>query len=217
MNNQTVPHQSPVRPVHIISFDYYVPERILSNCELAQTLDTSDEWIVSHTGIRERHIATEEQASSDLASIAARRVLQKSGISAPEIDLIVLATASPDYNSFPATACVVQEKLGCHRAAAFDLTAACTGFVYALEVAQSMLAANPKYTHALVIGAEVFSKIVNWQDRSTCVLFGDGAGAALLRAQPETGGIQIRDTLLKSDGSGAEKLWVPEGGSRNSL
>ena len=206
-----------MKRVAIASFACHVPQHAVSNQELAKTVDTSDDWIVSHTGIRQRYIASEQQASSDLAFAAAQQVLQKNAVAAEEIDLIVLATATPDYNNFPATACVLQQKLGCHKAAAFDITAACSGFIYALEVARSMIATSPNYTKALVIGAEVFSKIVNWQDRSTCVLFGDGAGAALLCSPPSTWDTLILDALLKSDGSGAEKLWVPEGGSRTPL
>ncbi len=207
------------RRAAILSFGHYLPKRKVSNQELACSLDTSDEWITSHTGIRQRHIAAKQQACSDLALAAAQQVLQKSGVAAEEIDLIVVATATPDYKSFPSTACVLQHKLGC-QATAFDITAACSGFSYALEIGRSMLESNARYDKVLVLGAEVLSRIINWQDRSTCVLFGDGAGAALLVCEAATNGTKkspatsILDTLLKSDGSGAEKLWVPEGGSR---
>ncbi|WGK69547.1 ketoacyl-ACP synthase III [Candidatus Haliotispira prima] len=210
--NSLAGSRNDARHVAIKSFAYHVPERVVSNQELAGSLDTSDEWIVSHTGIRQRHIAARDQASSDLACRAARQVLQNSDVAAEEIDLIVLATATPDYNGFPSTACVLQDMLGCRNAVAFDITAACSGFIYGLEIARSMMIAGPDYNKALVVGAEVFSKIINWQDRSTCVLFGDGAGVALLSR--DSSATLVLDSLLKSDGKGAEKLWVPEGGSR---
>ena len=203
-------HSNHPANIAIRSFSFYVPERVLDNRELAQSVDTSDEWIVSHTGIQQRHIANEGQAASDLALSAARKLLHNSGVTADEIELIVLATSTPDHYGFPSTACILQDRLGCRNAAAFDISAACSGFIYALEVARSMLAHN--YQKAIVVGAEVCSRIVNWQDRSTCVLFGDGAGAALL--ERSASGAAILDTLLKSDGSGARKLWIPEGGSR---
>ncbi len=210
--------EKPINPryIAITGFAYYVPERVVSNAELAQTINTSDEWIVSHTGIRQRHIASEQQSASDLALAAARQVLAQSELDAHEIDLIVMATSTPDFTSFPATACILQDKLGCRKAVAFDITAACSGFIYALEIARSMIASNPHYNKAMVIGSEVFSRIVNWQDRSTCILFGDGAGAALLSRDGRESTL-ILDIIMKSDGSGAEKLWVPEGGSRYAL
>lgn len=207
------------RPPNIVirSFAFSVPERVLDNRELSQSVDTSDEWIVSHTGIQQRHIAADGQAASDLALSAARKLLQNSGVAAQEIDLIVLATSTPDHYGFPSTACILQDQLGCRNAAAFDISAACSGFIYALEVARAMLGTGQNYQKAIVVGAEVCSKIVNWQDRSTCVLFGDGAGAALLeRSASSTSGAAILDAVLKSDGSGARKLWIPEGGSRTS-
>ncbi len=214
-------HSTGIRRSTIQAFAYHVPERVVSNDELADRIDTSDEWIVSHTGIRQRHIAADDLASSDLALCASQKVLERSACSPGEIDLIVLATGTPDYNGFPATACVLQERLGCRNAAAFDITAACSGFIYSLEIARSMITGSSNYQKALVVGAEVFSKIVNWEDRSTCILFGDGAGAALLSAEDSSEssalsntGINILDILLRADGSGAEKLWVPEGGSR---
>ena len=194
----------------IRSFAFYVPERVIDNHELAQRMNTSDEWIVSHTGIQQRHIAATEQATSDLALLAARKLLHNSGCAANEIDLIVLATSTPDHYGFPSTACILQGELGCHNATAFDISAACSGFIYALEITRSMLGRD--YQKAMVIGAEVCSRIVDWQDRSTCVLFGDGAGAAMLECSAS--GTAILDTVLKSDGSGARKLWIPEGGSR---
>ena len=205
-------HSNQPANIAIRSFSFYVPERVLDNRELAQSVDTSDEWIVSHTGIQQRHIANEEQAASDLALSAAQKLLDHSGVTANEIELIVLATSTPDHYGFPSTACILQDQLGCRNAAAFDISAACSGFIYALEVARSMLGASSNYQKAIVVGAEVCSRIVNWQDRSTCVLFGDGAGAALL--ERSASGAAILDTLLKSDGSGARKLWIPEGGSR---
>ena len=205
------------RQVRIRASAFYVPERVVSNQELATTMDTSDEWIVSHTGIRQRHIASEQQACSDLALAAAQRVLQNSNVVAEEVDLVILATATPDYLGFPSTACVLQQKLGCTKAVAFDITAACSGFIYGLEIARSMMVNSSHYHKALVVGSEVCSRIVNWQDRSTCVLFGDGAGAVLLDSSANHSGMLIEDTLLKSDGTGAEKLWIPEGGSRTPI
>lgn len=200
----------------IKSVGHWVPERVVTNGELAERLNTSDEWIVTHTGIHERHIAEKGQAASDLGFSAASEALGKASIPGKKIDLLIVATTTPDYQGFPSTACVLQKKLGCIGATAFDITAACSGFVYSLGIAHSMMKAQPnQYKTALVVGSEVLSSITNWEDRSTCVLFGDGAGAAVLDWDP--GNSRILDWVLGADGSGAEKLIVPEGGSRKPV
>ena len=193
----------------------YLPEKVLTNNDLAQMVDTSDEWIQQRTGIRERHIAADGELTSDLAVMAARRALAHAGIAADEIDMIIMATATPD-NTFPAAAVTVQEKLGITRGAAYDVQAVCSGFVYGLTTADAMLRAGHG-TKALVIGAETFSRILDWTDRSTCVLFGDGAGAVVLaRDETQTGGWSDRGLLtahLRSDGRYKEKLYVDGGPS----
>jgi 3-oxoacyl-[acyl-carrier-protein] synthase-3 len=190
--------------VFIESVGVDVPERRISNVELAGMVDTTDDWIRSHTGIGSRHIAADGVLTSDLAAAAARKALSKAGIAAGDLDFIVVATATPDYFGFPSTACIVQEKLGALGCPAFDLTAGCTGFVYALNVASSLLEANRK-RHALVIGAETLSRITNWEDRSTCVLLGDGAGAAVL-TRSEGGDSRVVVSVLGADGTGAGDL-----------
>jgi 3-oxoacyl-[acyl-carrier-protein] synthase III len=192
----------------------YLPERILTNAELASRIDTSDEWIVQRTGIRERHIAAEGEFTSHLAIKAARAALHHARLDAQSIDLIVLATSTPD-NTFPATAVAVQEGLGINHGAAFDLQAVCSGFVFALATADNFLRAGT-YKRALVIGAETFSRILDWNDRGTCVLFGDGAGAVVLEAQTEQGKSSDRGVLtthLRSDGRHKSKLYVDGGPS----
>jgi 3-oxoacyl-[acyl-carrier-protein] synthase-3 len=192
----------------------YLPERILTNAELASRLDTSDEWIVQRTGIRERHVAAEGEFTSHLAIKAARAALHHARLDAQAIDLIVLATSTPD-NTFPATAVAVQDGLGIHHGAAFDLQAVCSGFVFALATADNFLRAGA-YKRALVIGAETFSRILDWNDRGTCVLFGDGAGAVVLEAQTEPGKTSDRGVLtthLRSDGRHKSKLFVDGGPS----
>jgi 3-oxoacyl-[acyl-carrier-protein] synthase III len=192
----------------------YLPERILTNAELATRLDTSDEWIVQRTGIRQRHVAAEGEFTSHLAIKAARAALHHARLDAQAIDLIVLATSTPD-NTFPATAVAVQDGLGIHHGAAFDLQAVCSGFVFALATADSFLRAGA-YKRALVIGAETFSRILDWTDRGTCVLFGDGAGAVVLEAQTEPGKSSDRGVLtthLRSDGRHKSKLYVDGGPS----
>jgi 3-oxoacyl-[acyl-carrier-protein] synthase-3 len=190
----------------------YVPERVLTNDDLSHMVDTSDEWIRTRSGIRERHIAADDQATSDLALEAARLALQDAGITAADIDLLIVATCTPDY-PMPATACVVQHKLGVPpHATCFDISAACTGFVYATEIAYGQLLTG-RYKCALVIGAEKLSSIVNWKDRTTCVLFGDGAGAAVLK-KVEQPGVGIIGSDLGSDGEMMELLYTPAGGSR---
>lgn len=190
----------------------YLPERVVTNADLAKTLDTSDAWIVQRTGIRERHVAAPGEKTSDLALKAARQALEAAKLGAEEIDLIVLATSTPD-NTFPATAARVQAELGVKQGAAFDVQAVCSGFVYALATADNFIRAGQAKT-ALVIGAETFSRILDWNDRSTCVLFGDGAGALVLRGVPSNGSSSERGILsthLHSDGTGYNLLYVDGG------
>ncbi|MBR0695874.1 beta-ketoacyl-ACP synthase III [Bradyrhizobium lablabi] len=191
----------------------YLPERVLTNAELATKIDTSDEWIVQRTGIRERHIAADDEFTSHLAIKAARAALAHARLDAQAIDLIVLATSTPD-NTFPATAVAVQHGLGISHGAAFDLQAVCSGFVFALATADNFLRAGA-YKRALVIGAETFSRILDWDDRGTCVLFGDGAGAVVLEAQQQQAGNAsdrgVLTTHLRSDGRHKSKLFVDGG------
>ena len=192
----------------------YLPAKVLTNADLAAMVDTSDEWIVQRTGIRQRHIAAEGEFTSDLATAAARKALENAELKPSDIDLIVLATSTPD-NTFPASAVTVQNNLGVHSGAAFDLQAVCSGFVYALATADAMLKAG-QGKRALVIGAETFSRILDWSDRTTCVLFGDGAGAVVLELQDGVGSISDRGILtshLRSDGQHKEKLYVDGGPS----
>jgi len=192
----------------------YLPARILSNDELAKTVDTTDEWIVQRTGIHERHIAAPGEMTSDLATHAARAALAHAHIEADTIDLVILATATPDQ-TFPASAVTVQHNLGISQGAAFDLQAVCSGFVYALSIADSMLKTGA-HKRALVIGAETFSRILDWNDRTTCVLFGDGAGAVILELQDQPGTNADRGLLtthLRSDGKHRSKLYVDGGPS----
>ena len=192
----------------------YLPRRILTNAELAQQIDTTDEWIVQRTGIRQRHIAAEGEFTSHLATHAAQAALANAGVDAQSIDLIVLATSTPD-NTFPATAVAVQHALGITHGAAFDLQAVCSGFVFALATADNFLRCG-SFKRALVIGAETFSRILDWNDRGTCVLFGDGAGAVVLDAQMQPGQLSDRGVLtthLRSDGRHKSKLFVDGGPS----
>ncbi|MES2028397.1 MAG: beta-ketoacyl-ACP synthase III [Pseudomonadota bacterium] len=192
----------------------YLPERILTNAELASKVDTSDEWIVQRTGIKQRHIAADGEFTSHLAIKAAQAALANAGVDAQSIDLIVLATSTPD-NTFPATAVAVQNALGITHGAAFDLQAVCSGFIFGLTTADSLLRTGAG-KRALVIGAETFSRILDWTDRGTCVLFGDGAGAVVLEAQTQPGDVSDRGVLtthLRSDGRHKEKLYVDGGPS----
>jgi 3-oxoacyl-[acyl-carrier-protein] synthase-3 len=182
----------------------YLPPRVMTNDDFAARLDTSDAWIRERTGIRQRHIADESQASSDLALEASRRALQAAGVRADQLDLIVVATSTPDF-IFPSTACLLQAKLGVKGCAAFDVQAVCSGFVYALATVDSFLK-NKMAKNALVVGAEVFSRILDWNDRGTCVLFGDGAGAVVITAGAKPG---IHASVLHADGSQAGMLSVP--------
>ncbi|MCG6871095.1 MAG: ketoacyl-ACP synthase III [Gammaproteobacteria bacterium] len=191
----------------VIGTGGYLPEKVLTNADLAKLIDTSDEWIVSMTGISQRHVAAENESTSMLAEQAARRAIESAGISVESIDLIIVATTTPDQ-VFPATACLLQDKLNLHNGcAAFDIQAVCTGFVYALGVADKFIRTGGA-TRALVIGAETFTRIIDWTDRRTCVLFGDGAGAMILEAADEPG---IISTHLHADGKYRELLHVPAG------
>lgn len=195
---------------HIVGWGSYLPETVLTNAELESRLDTSDEWITSRTGIRERRIAAPGESTGTMAIEAARRALEVAGVEPRRVDLIIVATISPEY-IFPATACLVQDAIGARNAAAYDISAGCAGFVYALAQAEHAIRAGSARL-ALVIGAETLSRYVNWEDRATCVLFGDGAGAVVLQAAENPGG--VLGTYLGSDGSGANLLYVPAGGSR---
>jgi 3-oxoacyl-[acyl-carrier-protein] synthase-3 len=188
----------------LISTGAYLPEKVLTNKDLESMVDTSDEWIRTRSGIEERHIAAENEETSDLAANAARRALTSAGLKIDDIDLLVVATTTPDV-VFPSTACIVQDKLGARNAAAFDIQAVCSGFVYALSIVDKMIASGA-HKNALVIGAEVYSRILNWKDRATCVLFGDGAGAVVV-TRGETPGILA--SKIYSDGSRRGILNVP--------
>lgn len=188
----------------IIGTGSYLPVKVLTNKDLATTVDTSDEWIQQRTGIRQRHIAAENESSSDLALQASRRALDMAGIAADKLDLIIVATTTPDM-VFPSTACLLQAKLGIKNMPAFDLQAVCSGFVYALATADQYMRSG-QYEHILVVGAEVYSRILDWNDRGTCVLFGDGAGAVVLKRSSEPG---ILASRLHADGNHAAILSVP--------
>jgi len=202
----------------------YVPEKIMTNDDWSQYFETSDEWIYTHTGIRERRIAAPDQAASDLGLAAAKAALANGALldstGAPidpqEIDLILLATSTPDYLGLPSTACIVQDRLGIEKAGAMDLVAACSGFIYALETARAFVEAGGA-KNILVIGAEVYSKIINWKDRGTAVLFGDGAGAVVVGPAPEGSTSKIYRSVLGSKGSGVEHLLRPAGGTRKAF
>lgn len=194
----------------ILGIGTYVPERVLTNKELESMVNTSDQWIVERSGIRERRIADPGQATSDLALEAAKKAIQDAGIGPEEVDLIIVATNTPD-TLFPAVGCIVQDRLGACRAGAFDLLCGCTGFIYSLSVGAQFINSG-MYRRVLVIGAETLSRIVDWKDRNTCVLFGDGAGAVVLGPVPE--GYGIMHTKLGADGSGGPFLCVPAGGSK---
>lgn len=199
----------------IVGTGSYLPERIVTNAEMAERVETSDDWIIERTGIRQRHVAADGEFTSDLATKAAERALAAAGIDGKDVDLIVLATATPDF-TFPATATTVQTRLGCFGVPAFDLQAVCSGFVYALTTADNFIRAGQAKT-ALVIGAETFSRILDWNDRTTCVLFGDGAGAVVLKAVEGTGDSSDRGILsthLHADGRQHDLLYVDGGPSR---
>lgn len=196
--------------VGITGIGSYLPEKIITNADLEKMVDTSDEWIISRTGISERRIVAENEATSDISIIAAKRAIEDAGLKPTDIDLIILGTITPDM-PWPSTACIIQDKLGAKNAAAFDLSAACSGFVYGMSVGMQFIQTG-HYRRVLVIGAESLSRITNWEDRNTCVLFGDGAGAVVLEAVPE--GYGILSFELGSEGSGSNMLGVYGGGSR---
>ncbi|MDB4498697.1 ketoacyl-ACP synthase III, partial [bacterium] len=188
----------------------YLPEKILTNDDLSKIVETSDEWIVTRTGIKERRIAGEGESTSHLGSKAAEKALEQAGMAAEDLDLIIVATITPDTLT-PATACYVQQQLGATKAVAFDISAACSGFLYAMKIAKRMIESGA-FENALIIGAEKLSAFVNWEDRTTCVLFGDGAGAAVLRASEEGEG-RILATDIGTDGKQTHILNIPGGGS----
>lgn len=198
------------RYAHVTGWGMAVPERVLTNLELETMVDTDDEWIVSRTGIRSRHIADKHDSTATLATRAARRALESADIGPEAVDLIIVATASPEH-LFPATACLVQDALGAAKAGAFDLSAACSGFIFAVQMASQAVQTGAIDT-ALVIGSETLSRLVNWEDRSTAILFGDGAGAFVLEARETPGGILAG--VMRSDGSGGGLLAIQAGGSR---
>ncbi len=197
--------------VAILGTGSYLPERVLTNHDLEAMVDTSDEWIRTRTGIGERHIAADNEASSDMATVAAERALEASGVPAEKIDMIIVATITPDM-IFPNTACLVQDRIGAKNAFCFDLEAACSGFLYGVETAKNFIMSGA-IRYALIIGAEKLSCVTDWDDRATCVLFGDGAGAAVIGAAREGRGV-IASTM-GSDGTLADLLKLPAGGSRN--
>ena len=208
--NPRAHHNFQGRSCSIVGVGSYVPARILTNQELEKMVETSDEWITSRTGIKERRIAADNEFTSDMAAHAAQRAMKMAGVTGADIDLVIVATITPDM-PFPATACLVQKKIGANRAAAFDLEAACSGFIYGLEVGQQFIMSRT-YNTVLVIGAEKISSIVDWKDRNTCVLFGDGAGAAVLQNKENSHGLLT--AVMGADGDKAELLFMPGGGSR---
>ncbi len=195
---------------HVTGWGMALPDRILTNDELAQMVDTSDDWIVARTGIRQRRIASRNETTASLAARAGAAALEQAGLDPRRLDLIIVATSSPEH-LFPPTACLVQDRLGAANAGAFDLSAACTGFIYAVYLAAQSIRSG-SIASALVIGSETLSRMVDWEDRSTCVLFGDGAGAFVLQASERPGG--VLSCVMRSDGSGADLLSLPAGGSR---
>src|SRR2546429_1159299 len=210
VKNPRAKHGFRGRTCSITAVGSYVPSKILTNADLEKMVDTSDEWITTRTGIKERRLAASDEFTSDLATQAALRAMKKAGVTAEQIDLIIVATITPDM-PFPSTACLVQRSIGAHRAAAFDLEAACSGFIYGLEIAQQFIMSRT-YDTVLVIGAEKLSSIVDWQDRNTCVLFGDGAGAAVLQNRPNAHGLLT--AVMGADGRKSDLLYMPGGGSR---
>ncbi len=197
----------------IVGTGSYLPGKVLTNADLEKMVDTDDKWIVTRTGIRQRHIAAAEESTSDLALEASTKAIEAAGVKAEDLDLIIVATTTPDY-IFPSTASLLQHKLGAKKAAAFDLQAVCTGFVYALATADQYIRSG-MYQKILVVGAEVLSRIVDWEDRTTCVLFGDGAGAVVMVAHDGDSG--ILSSHLHADGSQSELLYVPGGGVKNPI
>ena len=203
----------PTRPLSavIVGTGFQVPERVITNADLEKMVDTSDQWITERTGMKERHVVAPDEAASDLALVACGNALAEAKVKPEELDLIVVGTVTGDM-AFPSTACILQQRLGASHAAAFDVSAGCTGFIYSLSIARQFIATGV-YRTALVVGVEVLSKITDWTDRSTCVLFGDGAGAAVLKldTEPDKG---ILATYMAADGGGGGHLYMPAGGSR---
>ena len=208
--NPRAQHNYQGRSCAIAGVGAYVPSKVLTNFDLEKSVETSDEWITTRTGIKERRIAGKDEFTSDMAAEAARRALKNAGVTADQVELIIVATITPDM-VFPSTACLVQQKIGAKRCACFDLEAACSGYIYGLEVAQQFIMSRT-YDTVLVIGAEKLSSIVDWKDRNTCVLFGDGAGAAVL--QNRAGSHGLLTTVIGADGGKADLLMMPGGGSR---
>jgi len=208
--NPRADHNFQGRSCSIVGVGSYVPSKILTNHDLEKMVETSDEWITTRTGIKERRIAGEAEFTSHMAAQAAGRAMKMAGVTGADIDLVIIATITPDM-PFPATACLVQEKIGAKRAAAFDLEAACSGFIYGLEVGQQFIMSRT-YNTVLVIGAEKLSSIVDWKDRNTCVLFGDGAGAAVLQNRENSHGLLT--AVMGADGEKGDLLYMPGGGSR---
>jgi 3-oxoacyl-[acyl-carrier-protein] synthase-3 len=208
--NPRADHNFQGRSCSIVGVGSYVPSKILTNHDLEKMVETSDEWITTRTGIKERRIAAENEYTSHMAAEAAKRAMTMAGVKPEEIDLVIIATITPDM-PFPATACLVQQIIGAKNAAAFDLEAACSGFIYGLEVGQQFIMSRT-YDTVLVIGAEKLSSIVNWSDRNTCVLFGDGAGAAILQNRENSHGLLT--AVMGADGGKADLLFMPGGGSR---
>ena len=194
---------------HITGWGMSVPERVMTNDDIAKLVDTNDEWIRDRTGIEERRIAADDETCASLGAQAAINALRIANLHPLEVDLIITATSSPEH-LFPATACVIQDKIGAANAGAFDLLAACTGFIYAMEMASQAIKTG-SIKSALVIGTETLSRVVDWTDRGTCILFGDGAGAFVLQASKESGGVMT--SMMRSDGSGSDALYIPAGGS----
>ncbi len=201
---------SALRPVQIAGTGSYLPEKVLSNADLEKIVETSDDWITTRTGIKERRIAAEDQSTSHLAAEAVKKALAQAGVEAADVELIIVATITPDTLT-PATACYVQKQLGCDRAVAFDVSAACSGFLYALELARTSVGAGA-FQNAVIVGAEKLSAYINWEDRNTCVLFGDGAGAAVITPATADSG-RVLSSQLGTDGNQAELLSIPGGGS----
>src|SRR5512143_332626 len=194
---------------HITGWGMAVPSKVLTNTDLEKMVDTDDAWIQSRTGIRQRHIATDEESTASLAIDAALNALKVANLNPTDVQLIIVSTSSPEH-AFPATACLVQDRIGATHAGAFDLSAACSGFIYALNMATQAIRSG-SVQNAIVIGAETLSRFVDWEDRNTCVLFGDGAGAFVLQVGDEPGG--VLSAVMRSDGSGGDLLSLPAGGS----
>ena len=208
--NPRAKHNFQGRTCSVAGVGSYVPEKILTNADLEKMVDTTDEWITTRTGIKQRRIAAAQEYTSDLATKAAQAAMKKAGVTAEQIDLIIVATITPDM-PFPSTACLVQKKIGARRAAAFDLEAACSGFIYGLEIGQQFIMSRT-YETVLVIGAEKLSAITDWSDRNTCVLFGDGSGAAILQNRPGAHGLLT--AVMGADGHKSDLLFMEGGGSR---